>query len=363
MNRHFVINKYLSKEFLKTTTVITCIFFGVGLLMSLFEEINFFKNLDAGFNTPLLLAFLFTPSLLYSFFPFVILISGMLFFLKIKKTDELTAINISGKSNFSIIIIPSVLSVLLGIFFITSFNPISSIMIKKYETIKGVYEEDLNYLAAITKNGIWIREKDLTKNTIIRAAAIEGNYLHEVTIYEFDKSNDFTRRIEAESADISFLKWNLKNAKIVRGDGVIVSDNIENISYNSIYDIIKIKTLFSNLDTISFWNINKEIKFLEQRGYSTTDMKTKLQKSLSFPLFLLSMLLLSSVFTLGSNFNKSGLSHVFITIILSVLIFFFNDFSAALGKTEKLPIIAAIWMPICIIFVFSSIGIINANQK
>ena len=53
-----------------------------------------------------------------------------------------------------------------------------------------------------------------------------------------------------------------------------------------------------------------------------------------------------------------------LTIISSVIIFFFNDFSAALGKTEKLPIeISAIWMPICNYFVFSSIGIINANQK
>ena len=363
MNKHSVINKYLCKEFLKITIVITLIFFGLGLLMSVFEETNFFKNLDVSFNTPLLLAFLFTPSLMYSFFPFIILISGMLFFLKLKRTDELTAINISGKSNFSIIIIPSILSVFLGILFITSFNPISSFMIKKYETIKGVYEEDLNYLASITKNGIWIREKDLTKNTIIRAAAIDGNYLREVSIYEFDKNNDFTRRVEAESADISFLKWDLKNVKIIMGVDGVMSDKIENISYISMYDIAKIKTLFSNLDTISFWNINKEIKLLERRGYSTTEMRTKLQKNLSFPLFLLSMLLLSSVFTLGSNFKERGLYHVFITIILSVLVFFFNDFSAALGKTEKLPITAAIWMPICIIFVFSSIGIINANQK
>ena len=363
INRHVVINKYLSKEFLKITIVVTLAFFGLGLLMNLSEEINFFKNLNVNFITPLKLAFLFTPSLLYNFFPFVILISGMIFFLKIKRTDELTAINISGKSNFSIIIIPSILSILLGIFFITSINPISSFMVKKYETIKGVYEEDLNYLAAITSNGIWIREKDLTKNTIIRAASIEGNYLNEITIYEFDESNDFVKRIEAETADISFLKWNLKNVKTFRGDGLIMSYNVESASYISIYDIVKIKTLFSNLDTISFWDINKEIKFLEERGYSSTEMKAKLQKNLSYPLFLLSMLLLSSVFTLGASFAENRWYHVFITIILSVVIFFFNDFSAALGKTEKLPIIAAIWMPICILFVFSSIGIIHANQK
>jgi lipopolysaccharide export system permease protein len=262
MNKHFVINKYLAREFFKITLIVTLIFFSLGFLMNLFEEINFFKNFNIGLSTPLTLALLFTPNLLYSFFPFVILISGMWFFLKIKKTDELTAINISGKSNFSIILIPSFLSVILGIFFITSVNPISSFMIKKYETIKGAYEEDLNYLAAITENGIWIREKDSTKNSIIRAAKLYGNYLEEVTIYEFDKDNDFIRRVEAETADITSLKWNLKNVIIFRNDGAFSSGNIENISYVSLYNIEKIKTLFSNLDTISFWSINKEIELL-----------------------------------------------------------------------------------------------------
>tara|TARA_Y100001970_G_C13703568_1_gene588390 strand:- start:239 stop:631 length:393 start_codon:yes stop_codon:yes gene_type:complete len=129
------------------------------------------------------------------------------------------------------------------------------------------------------------------------------------------------------------------------------------------YDIKKIKSLYSNLDTISFWHIDDEIKLLEQRGYSTKEMEAKLHRSFSFPFFLLSMLLLSAFFTLGTRFSEKNWSYIFLTVIASVLIFFFNDFSAALGKAEKLPIEVAVWMPILIIFIFSSIGIIHANQK
>ena len=75
------------------------------------------------------------------------------------------------------------------------------------------------------------------------------------------------------------------------------------------------------------------------------------------------MLLLSGVFTLGMNFKENYMAYVFIAILLSVLIYFFNDFSGVLGKTEKLPIKVAVWMPIAIIFIFSSVGIIHANQK
>ena len=331
--------------------------------MNLFEEINFFKDYGVSVNLPIFLTLLFVPSLLNDFFPFVVLISGIWFFLKIKKSNELTAVNISGMSNLSIILIPGILSILLGIFFVTSVNPLTSFLVKKYEKIKGSYEQDQQYLASITDNGIWIKEKNPKKNNIIRAFNLEGNNLIEVTIYEFDKNNDFIRRIEAEKADITFEEWTLKNVKVMNADGTLISENIKDVSYISMFDLKKLKSLYSNLDTISFWNLDDEIKLLEERGYSTSKMKVKLHRSLAFPLFLLSMVLLSSFFTLGTKTNENNWNYVFLAIISSVLIFFFNDFSAVLGETEKLPLEVAVWMPILIIFILSSVGIIHANQK
>ena len=363
MIRTLTINKYLAKEIIKIIFNISLIFFCLGIIMNLFEEINFFKDIDADIYLPITLSLLYVPSLLYNMFPFIIFLSGIWFFLKIKKTYEATAINIFGISNFSIILIPSILSVILGIFFITSINPITSLLVKKYETIKGSYERDKDYLAAITENGIWIKEKKLEINNIIRASSLKDEDLINVSIYEFDKNNNFVRRIEAKSANISSTKWSLKNVRIINGDGIILSENLKNYSYLSIYDAEKIKSLYSNLDTISFWSINNEIKLLEERGYSTKEMEAKLQRSYAFPFFLLSMVLLSSVFTLGVRFKENNWTYVFIAIVASVLIYFFNDFSAVLGKTEKLPIKIAVWMPIAIIFIFSAVGIIHANQK
>ena len=359
----FIINYYLSKEFLKVVINISLGFFCLGFIITLFEEINFFKDYAVGIDVPLVLTSLFVPSLLYNMFPFVILLSGIWFFLKLRKTDEITAMRVSGMSNFSVIIIPGILSMFLGIFFITSINPITSLLVKKYEMIKGTYEKDQEYLAAITVNGIWIKEKNLEKNNIIRSAKLNNEKLVNLTIYEFDKNNDFVRRIEAKSADISSLNWKLKEVEIIDSDGNILSDNIKSISYQSMYDIKKIKSLYSNLDTISFWSLENEIKLLEDRGYSTGEIRAKFQRSLAFPFFLLSMVLLGGVFTLGVKFKDNNWTYTFIAIAASVLIFYFNDFSAALGKTGKLPIEVAVWMPILIIFIFSSVGLIHANQK
>ena len=363
MIRSFLINKYLAKEFIKIVINTSIIFFCLGFIMNIFEEINFFKDFSVAITTPIILSLLFVPSLLNYFFPFVILLSGMWFFLKIKKTDELTSMNVSGMSNLSVIIVPSFLSIILGIFFVTALNPITSLLVKKYETVKGNYEKEQDYLATVTVNGIWIKERGLKANYMIRASRLEKENLMGVTIYEFDKDNNFTRRIEADSANITSLKWVLKNITVINSDGIMLTEPIKDPFYFSMYDIKKIKSLYSNLDTISFWDLEHEINLLKQRGYSTREMQVKLHRSLAFPFFLLSMVLLSSVFTLGTTFKENNLTYVFLTIISSVLIFFFNDFSAALGKTDKLPVELSVWMPIAIIFLFSFVGIIHANQK
>ena len=363
MIRSFLINKYLAKEFIKIVINTSIIFFCLGFIMNIFEEINFFKDFNVAIITPIILSLLFVPSLLNYFFPFVILLSGIWFFLKIKKTDELTSMNVSGMSNLSVIIIPSILSIILGIFFVTALNPITSLLVKKYETVKGNYEKEQDYLATVTVNGIWIKERGLKANYMIRASHLEKENLMGVTIYEFDKDNNFTRRIEADSANITSLKWVLKNIKVINSDGIMLTEPIKDPFYFSMYDIKKIKSLYSNLDTISFWDLEHEINLLKQRGYSTREMQVKLHRSLAFPFFLLSMVLLSSVFTLGTTFKENNWTYVFLTITASVVIFFFNDFSAALGKTDKLPIELSVWMPIAIIFIFSFVGIIHANQK
>ena len=92
-------------------------------------------------------------------------------------------------------------------------------------------------------------------------------------------------------------------------------------------------------------------------------MEAKLHRSLAYPFFLLGMVLLSGVFTLGMNFKENNLTYIIIAIITSVLIYFFNDFSSVLGKTERLPVVVSAWMPIVIIFIFGAIGVIHANQK
>ena len=66
---------------------------------------------------------------------------------------------------------------------------------------------------------------------------------------------------------------------------------------------------------------------------------------------------------LGARFRGRYMGYVLFSIITSVIVYFFNDFSKALGDTDKLPIILSVWMPILIIFILSSVALIHVNQK
>ena len=75
------------------------------------------------------------------------------------------------------------------------------------------------------------------------------------------------------------------------------------------------------------------------------------------------MVLLAGVFTLGKRYKGNNWIYVFMSIFSCILIYFCSDFSLALGKTGKLPMEMAVWMPVLIVFVFSFVGLIHVNQK
>ena len=83
MIRTYIINNYLAREFFKVVINMSLTFFCLGVIINLFEELNFFKDLDVGIDVPIMLSALFVPSMIYNMFPFVVLLSGIWFFLKI----------------------------------------------------------------------------------------------------------------------------------------------------------------------------------------------------------------------------------------------------------------------------------------
>ena len=358
-----IIKKYFFIKYSKILLNVTLVFLSLGIILNIFEEVNFFKDHGVGLLIPLSLTLLKVPSLIYKLFPFIFLISSIILFLNFIQSEEIISIKIAGISNFRIIFFPALISLIFGIIIVTGLNTVTSKLTHKYLDTKNEYTKSNDYLAALTENGIWIKDKIDGNTSIIRAKKLSKNSLLNVSIYRFDKNNEPQSRIETRNANITTGKWKLIDANIYYGDNNNFSNYFADYSFVSNFDINGIKNIFSNLDAVSFWELNKLKENYEYLGYSTKEVESEFQKSLSFPIFLMSMTLLAGAVVMNVKYKGNYFAYIIISIILSVIIFYLEDFSRALGETEQISLIMSVWTPIFIVLIISSIGMIYVNEN
>ena len=132
-----IIINYLLKGYLKTFLKITLLFYCFGIILNLFEEIEFFKNIDSSILTPLSLTALFVPNIIIKLLPFKIFISSMWFLLNLRNSTDLLTMKVFGYSNFKIFFIVALISFFIGWIVLFAINPITSTMTRYYEQTKS----------------------------------------------------------------------------------------------------------------------------------------------------------------------------------------------------------------------------------
>ena len=358
-----IINTYLIGQFLKIFINVVLIFCCLGLIMNLFEEINFFKNYDVGILMPIKLSLLVIPSIIINLLPFILFISSMVVFIKLKDNRDIIALKTFGFSNINFLILFSISSIFISIVILFVLNPLTSATVKYYEDIKGRYDLDKSHLASINSNGIWIREIIGNNVNIIKSQSLEGNRLINVSIYKFDENYVLYSRLEASEARISENPWILQNGRKINFTEEKKIEEFLTFKFESTFNVEKLNSIYSNLDTVSFFNLLANMDHLVGKGYNPVLLTEKKHFYLSLPFFLILMVCLASMFTLNTNKRKQNTYYILLSILLCVIIFYFKNFSAALGTTEKIPIILSVWSPVIILSLFCSIGVMQINDK
>ena len=356
-----IYQKLIIVSFLKIFLITSAIFLAIIFIMNIFEEITFFRDLNIGIYKPILLTALNTPSSLYEIFPFIILISTQFLFLKLIENNELYIIKSYGINNLKILGFVSAVAFFIGIFLILIFYNISSKLKFLYFDIKNEYTKDNKYLAVITENGIWIKDEINGKVNLIHALGIEKNFLINVNITQFDSNYDFLKSIDSQKVDITNKNWNLKK-NLVRLNNFETSE-IDQIVFQSNFDLEKINTLFENLSSLTIWELKNLEKDFKSLGYSTLEIKIHNQKIFSYPIFITLMSLIAGILMMNIEINKSKIFYVILGILLSVLIYYVNYFSNILGENEKIPMYISVWIPLFFVSIISLIGLVRINEK
>ncbi len=362
MNKIFF--NYLLINFLKTFSVFVLVFYCFGVILNLFEEIEFFKNMEVSVFIPLLLTSIFIPSMIIKILPFIIFLSSMWFMIRIRNNRDLLTLKVFGFSNLRIFMVLALTSFVLGCLILVFINPITSSMSKFYEKTKSNYSRDIDHLVTFNKNGLWIKENIDENQRIITAAKPDGFNLLDVTIFHIDKNSNLIEKIISKKTNVMNNTWVLDDAIVFRPkDGILIKEELKNYTIESIYNYEKINSLFKNFDTMSFLDLVINYKTLLDNGYNKPFLNQSLHTMLSMPFFLFLMTGLAAILTMNTLKKSDNIKYIIIGLLVSVVIFYFKDLSLALGQTNRIPLILSVWAPVIALTLFTSIGVIQINEK
>jgi lipopolysaccharide export system permease protein len=360
------INRYIINEYMKSLFIVIAVMLSIILLINLLDEFNFFKSKkDLKFIFFLIFTVLKIPNVLINLFPFIVLFAGIVFYLKIYNHNEVISLRVMGYSNIQIILIPALTSFVIGYVIVFLIVPFSSSMLRYYEDLRSEYNETKN-LVFVNETGIWILDKNEKEKNIIRIEKINKDFsvVSQITIYNYDASNNFIRRIDATEGTIKDKNWLLNKVNIISINKKNNKDNyLNNYNYTSNVNISELKNVYKNTETTSLLDINKEMLILEDKGYSTIDLRIRYQKLISFPIYLLAMSILSGLMIINLGKTSNYLKYGSYGVIISIIIYFLNDLSITIAKSGIISVDFSVWIPIFLIILINLVGITQVNAK
>ena len=352
--------KFIVFSFLKSFLNIFLIMFSLVLILNLLTELDFFKNINVSSYFTLYLSLLNSVSHVFEMLPFIFLISTQFFFINLFKNNELDIFKYSGLKNTSILKILSLTTLLMGILSVILLYNFASNLKNIYLELKSNYTSDSKYLAVITNNGLWIKDKIDGKTLIINSNKIEPDYLVETFISEFDEDFKNLRNIKSNKINIKYNEWLIEDAMVYNQN---ISSNVKNLKIRSNFNYERIQTLFSNLSSLSILELLDLKKNYKLLSYSNVKVDVHLYKLLSFPFYFILIVIFSSIIMFNSKNYKSTSIKIVIGLFSSVLIYYINNFFYVLGNTERISIIFAICIPLLMLGLINLLMIRNINAK
>ncbi len=352
--------RFLTTLFFKSLLYVLSIMISLVFILNYLGELDFFQKIEIDTHFVLFLALLNSPSMLFEMMPFIILITSQIFFVKLFNNNELTTFKYSGLKNSQIIKVLVLLSFLTGIFTTSIFYYFSSNFKNLYLELKSPFSNDGKYLAVVTQNGLWIRDKIEEKTLVINSSKIDKNLLIGNFITEFDNDYKVIKNIKSNKIDVTNKTWVIFDAKIYEKNNYSA---FETYTINTNFDLKRINSLYSNLSSLNLIGLFEIRKNYKKLNYSIIDVDLQILKLLSLPFFLILMCIFSSILMLKIKHLSNTTLQITTGLFFSVIIYYFNNFFNVLGSTEKIGVQLAVFTPLIILSFVNFLMLNNINEK
>ena len=334
------LDRYLLIKFIKNFIY----FISISLLIVfLVEFVELLRRTSENPNIPSIFYVIYlallkiTESIAY-IIPISVFVTTMMTCRTLNKYREMVIIQNTGLHSFRILY-PFVFFIILfcAIYFII-LNPLFSHATNSYQKIEQEVFRGKLSKTSISKSGIWLRQGSVNNKIVIRAANFipERSLFKDATFFIFTKRNNFTERIDVESAQLEKEFWILKNAIINKPNKKVIK--IDEYTLKTNLSVKKIEDSFLDPQSLSIWKIPSFIKLLKESGFSATKHQIYLFKTIFLPLYLIGLILIAGSFTIKFTQTKPKTFFLILTgTVIGFLIHVLSETIYSLGIANKLP--------------------------
>ena len=346
-----ILHAYFARRFFWGFLLITGVLSALVILVDLIDQTRRFGDLGLRFGEILGLTLLNTPQTINQILPLIMILATVVLFLSLARSSELVVTRAAGRSAMTTLLAPLTVALVIGLLAVAMFNPIVAASSKRYVQLSETYRAGGASALSISDEGLWLRQGSSQGQTVIRAwrSNADASVLYDVTFISYAPEGGPVRRIEAESAALQEGSWLLKNAKSWPLQAGINSEGNAEVhaalTIPSSLTLDRIRESFGTQAAVSIYDLPGMIDQLDQSGFSPRRHKVWLQAELARPLFLMSMVLVASAFTMRhTRFGGTGIA-VLSAVLLGFGLYFIRSFAQILGENGQIPILLAAWTP------------------
>ncbi len=337
---------YIGRQYLLTFLGVLV---GLIAIVFLFDLIEVLRRSSSRANATLglvaQLSLFKLPKLIQEMVPFVVLFATVIAFWRLSRTHELTVVRAAGVSVWQFLLPVVVVTLIIGGFMLTIFNPVSAVFYSRYEQLESEVFRGRSSMLAVSSTGVWLRQADGATNSVIHAqrVAAQDLELYDVIIFTFEGQDRFVGRVDAASARLEAGYWLLRDAWVSTPERPSRHEMEYRIPTDMTRD--RIQDSFGAPETISFWDLPGFIRTLEAAGFSALRHRLYWQRSIAGPFLLFAMVLIAASFSLRPP-RRGGVAKLLVGGIgAGFLLFFLSNLVAALGQNASIPILLAAWAP------------------
>ncbi len=350
-----ILDRYVIRLFSTVFALVVLSGLAVYVVADMADRMDDILKNDAGFGVILTYYKYLTLQIVFEIAPIAVLVTTLIVFGVLSKSNEITATKALGISLYRIAV-PALFAAMVVVafsgFLEARILPAANARVAQADDIIKGRTAARSYRRADHQ---WLFGQGRYIYNYLRYDS-DTQALNRLQVFEFDDEDRFTRRLFAENASYLGEAWLFENGWVRAFDGGEVLDfrtfDQPVIDYypetpdyfESEYKLPK---------AMSYGELKDYIGELERSGQAVPELLVELHKKVSLPFasLVMSLVALPFSFRLG---RKGTLYGVGIGIVLGMVFFAFLAFSSTLGETGALPPMLAVWSP-SIAFIILSI--------